>query len=1463
MTFASPSVLLLLALLLPAILALHTLRREERSTASLFLWKRVASSRRGARKRRSVPWRKPILWLHLAIATLAVLALADPRRGASESTDHVVLLLDGSRTMRTADVEPSRFDAAISWAVETWGRTNGDALVSVLLVSDEVDLLAARQRSGQDVADVLTSIEAEDTAPAWQDAITLAGSLVRPDEVSRLLLVTDGATNESIEIALQEPYDTAQVDVERFEIGGPFVNVGLANVAVQRHGTVAGRWTVSGEVRSTGLQRGDIVRVQVFFRPEGSQTSLPWTGLDVAIGRDGRGSIDLPVDLPGDGILEVRTTGRDQRPSDDVARRVLTAGSAVTRVALVGPDDPAMLEALRAVGDVDVVSFDEVPDPEISASFHLVIMTRASNRPIDTSVFWYGSAPETFVAKVEREMTEPLTAAPAHPLMQDVDARELGIRSSSVLELPEGAEPMIVMDGAVLAWSRTTDAGRQVAFGFGPEASVWASQVSFPVFAASLVQWARSTATTDVAACLVGDPCPLPTAAFAGDWELIGSDGETVARAPILKPAEDAFAQRVWSRGAFDRAFEPKRAGLYELRFGDGTSHWLAVDAPTESAPERPSTGEAAAIRDLPNDVAGVDGMWRWLAGVVAVLLGVDAFLAWRSMRASLSARSRSGQASARRPLALLATATLFVVAAAVLVPSLRWTAGATKVALLPASLERDEPATFSDRVRDRVLGWRSIDIRVGTRASGEDPTEATWPMATTLGQGIDLAVALHRGQGPLVVDARDVRVRDVTAKEAADLLREVDATSEAVAVWPSAVASATRPGRDASTIERVDVPLTPRAGGAFELVATLDPSDRPTVLDVLDETERLVASQPLPADLERARLTLQAEDAGWATYTLRLRDGRSDGSVLETATVVVNVADPLAALVVASRDEAGARLLDALDAQRIDVERVAPDRIPATLERLEAYDVVFLVDVPASEVHPFHQEMLQRFVRDEGGGLVIVGGSRSFGPGGYYSTLLDDVSPLSSRIEEDTPEVSMTFVLDRSGSMNAAEGTSTRMELAKLATFEAIRLLGERSQAALVVFDSEATTLLPLRSTADLEPFRSALRSVIAGGGTSIYPALAQAHDVVAASDAATRHVIVMTDGLSEEGDFETILARIGALGVGTSFVGVGDAASRGQLTRLAGYGGGSLHFTNDARALPGILAQEALMLSADPIEERTTRPVWVGGAPPAFLGEGADTTIATFLGYVKTTAKDEATVIVEDAASQDPLLATWRYGVGRVAAFASEADGPWSGAWTQQEDFGTFWSQLARWSAMTVPGDPFRLDVSVRETVVDVLLDVAPDRDPRYPPVVQLVAAATDRVVTGTVMGREATGRWTARLGLPDVDGAPYLVRVLPAAGDALREPIEFAFVHRPDARSGGSSIDVVPLETLSENLAVGNAAGGSRLFEPGRLRTVVPDVAWRGSPRIWLAAAVVAFMLALLIRFGGLSLRRSRSS
>ena len=65
--------------------------------------------------------------------------------------------------------------------------------------------------------------------------------------------------------------------------------------------------------------------------------------------------------------------------------------------------------------------------------------------------------------------------------------------------------------------------------------------------------------------------------------------------------------------------------------------------------------------------------------------------------------------------------------------------------------------------------------------------------------------------------------------------------------------------------------------------------------------------------------------------------------------------------------------------------------------------------------------------------------------------------------------------------------------------------------------------------------------------------------------------------------------------------------------------------------------------------------------------------------IGYIVTTPKPTATVslITERA---DPLLASWRFGLGKAAAFTSGAKAKWAADWVRWPGYGQFWAQVVR---------------------------------------------------------------------------------------------------------------------------------------------------------------------------------------
>ena len=116
--------------------------------------------------------------------------------------------------------------------------------------------------------------------------------------------------------------------------------------------------------------------------------------------------------------------------------------------------------------------------------------------------------------------------------------------------------------------------------------------------------------------------------------------------------------------------------------------------------------------------------------------------------------------------------------------------------------------------------------------------------------------------------------------------------------------------------------------------------------------------------------------------------------------------------------------------------------------------------------------------------------------------------------------------------------------------------------------------------------------------------------------------------------------------------------------------------------------------MLVSEPVEERLVEPRWADDVP-TFL-DGLPRSLPPLHGFVRTTAKDGADVHLSTAGGV-PLLASWRYGTGRVIASVAHGSPSWTREWLRPDLFNLLWSQSLRWAQQSAQAAG--LDLTLRE--------------------------------------------------------------------------------------------------------------------------------------------------------------------
>jgi Mg-chelatase subunit ChlD len=375
-------------------------------------------------------------------------------------------------------------------------------------------------------------------------------------------------------------------------------------------------------------------------------------------------------------------------------------------------------------------------------------------------------------------------------------------------------------------------------------------------------------------------------------------------------------------------------------------------------------------------------------------------------------------------------------------------------------------------------------------------------------------------------------------------------------------------------------------------------------------------------------------------------------------------------------------RYLDAaLKSHRIAVTVAAPGRLPVNPADLESFESLVLANVAAHQLVPGQLQAIASSVRDLGGGLVMVGGPGSFGPGGYAGTPVEAVLPveLEVRRRREDPRLALVLVLDRSGSMGGPGEEGSKLEYARAAAQGAFASLRPGDEVGVLAFATTPEWVVPVGKLGSAPRTPPELDGLGAGGGTNLYPALVAARDALGGSQCAVKHVVLLTDGQTEGGDFEGIARQLARNRITLSTVGVGPDAEGRLLARLAELGAGRYYPAVRSAALRVIFDRETRLARRDALVEEPFTPR-LAGPSPALAG------LAPFpplLGYVATTARGAPGAQLHLVSHRgDPILASWRVGLGKAVAFTSDARNRWGAPWVSGWGgrFGRFWAQVIR---------------------------------------------------------------------------------------------------------------------------------------------------------------------------------------
>lgn len=396
--------------------------------------------------------------------------------------------------------------------------------------------------------------------------------------------------------------------------------------------------------------------------------------------------------------------------------------------------------------------------------------------------------------------------------------------------------------------------------------------------------------------------------------------------------------------------------------------------------------------------------------------------------------------------------------------------------------------------------------------------------------------------------------------------------------------------------------------------------------------------------------------------------------------------------------------LIRNLQANAVEVDVMNTGELYTSTAQLLQYDSIILANLPRaagedgnSDIQSFTDAQIKMLVDNcehMGCGIVMIGGERSFGAGGWSNSLLEAAMPVDFQIKND--KISAVGALAMlMHACELPEGNHWEVKIAE----EALRVLGPMDYCGVVewkyqngngnwlwklpngvdrVFENKQTMLglIGRMSPGDMPDFEGPMKVMLAG---------------LKKCNASMKHAIIISDGDPSPPSGGILRAfKQNKIKISTVAIGTHGPPGSTPLKRIADATGGSYYVVKSAKALPKIYQREARRVAKPVVKESESgmSPILISGAGGNQILKGVETSqLPNFYGFVMTTIK-KSNLVEQLLLSSDPpndggenstLLATWRYGNGRTVVFTSDAGHKWN---PKNESSDKLFVQMVRYS-------------------------------------------------------------------------------------------------------------------------------------------------------------------------------------
>ena len=635
--------------------------------------------------------------------------------------------------------------------------------------------------------------------------------------------------------------------------------------------------------------------------------------------------------------------------------------------------------------------------------------------------------------------------------------------------------------------------------------------------------------------------------------------------------------------------------------------------------------------------------------------------------------------------------------------------------------------------------------------------------------------------------------------------------------------------------VDRLDAPGTMNQGeqARAQAVIASNTATTATVRWYVDRTLLNTTQVNLVNGETTLAQAFKPEGAGFHTVRITIDPLLDTYAENNLGEALVQVVGPPRVLLVEQADGDAASLDSALRSTGILSTTVAAAQLPKTAADLAAYQSVVLVNIPAASLGIDGMALLQAATRDLGIGLVVIGGAGSYGPGGYAGTALEATLPVQIELPQNMqkPPVAVMLVLE---STESTQGD----QVLRGAANAVIDQLTPRDFVG-VTNGNGGNIVVPLTQVTDKAKMKATIATMSLGDppgyGSDLNAAAAQLEK----SKAGLKHIILLGDGDAIGDNYKPIVEAIYNKGITVSTVAAGSfGTDPGVMRQIAQWGHGRAYVSNSLSDVPQIFLKETNEALKPWIVEGSFTP-HLASLLEALPGVPVNA-FPNLTGYVATTPRAAADVILQSPQG-DPLLATWEYGLGRVSAWTSDAQGRWTAGLLRWPSANRFFGDVVRYT-LARAGDPaLQMETQVKGDHTHVLVTA-----PSYSGAgVNLSAVTPDLSDRELTLASTGPGRFEGDL--PTDQVGSYLLHVTQSAGGAVKHTNTFGVVvpYSPEYRDLGTD--------LNSLRAIARAGGGNVIDDITQVFRVPVPAAHAAQPldELLLVLAIVLFPLDVALR------------